>query len=306
MHRKNIAGAALGLAVAVVPVTAWTASPDKQPVAIAFGLSAGAKSVDCGADIEGLGLRKVAAKLHDARFYISAPALIDESGKEAPVDLEKNDWQHADVALLNFAGKSAACQGMSALNDTVSGMAPSGAHRGLSFIVGVDGALNHGNFATAPAPLDIQAMSWNWQAGRKFIKIEVDPAGGVTRQSNPDGGPVNVATWMLHLGSTGCKGDPLTGGVVSCAGANRIPVRFASFDPTRQRVVLDLAILFAGIDLNRDVGGAAGCMSGPTDPECGPIFEKLGLNFADTRPGADDAGKPSRAGAQIFRIEAKK
>jgi uncharacterized repeat protein (TIGR04052 family) len=354
---------ALGLAIAVAPILQSRAAPapKKNPVSISFGLRAGGKSVDCGQNIVGLGTKKVAAKLHDARFYIAAPALIDKTGKEVPIELEKNDWQYANVALLNFADKSNGCQGMSALNDTIKGLAPPGRYRGFSFIVGVpslikgnDGkeiVLNHSNFATAPAPLDIQSMAWNWQAGRKFIKIEVDPEGGVTRpplpprqaklasndapsagasdahaksdaaQSVPgkaigaaqrevtkvnSDGTITVVTWMLHLGSTGCKGDPLTGDITSCTSANRIPVRFASFNPEKQQIILDLGSLLSGTDLNRDEGAATGCMSGPTDPECGPIFERLGLNLKETAVDENDGGKPSKVGSQIFHLESKK
>jgi uncharacterized repeat protein (TIGR04052 family) len=362
----------LGLAIQTIPVWAsQAAAPLQQSITISFGLAAGGESVDCGHDLKGVGKQKVDAKLHDARVYISTPALIDGTGKEVPIELEKNDWQYANVALLNFAGKTGSCNGMSALNDSIKGTVPPGRYRGLSFIVGVpsfvkgddgkDVVLNHSNFATAPAPLDIQAMAWNWQAGRKFMKIEVDPAGGVTRQPstpktarlasnetpapgasdanarpdivkssdivkldaaksdpsksmepsaaeptklNPDG-TITVATWMLHLGSTGCKGDPLTGEITSCASANRISARLASFDPEKQRVILDLGSLLSETDLNRDWGGATGCMSAPSDPECGPIFEKLGLNLKETAVDANDAGKPSKNGSQIFRAETK-
>lgn len=357
---------ALGLAILAAPVwTSQAASPAKQSITISFGLTAGGGSVDCGHDLKGLGRQKVDAKLHDARFYISAPTLIDRTGKEVPIELEKSDWQYANVALLNFAGKAGSCNGMSALNDSIKGTVPPGRYRGLSFIVGVpslikgddgkDVVLNHSNFATAPAPLDIQAMAWNWQAGRKFMKIEVDPTGGVTRQPlppkqarlasnevlapgasdanakpdiaksdaaksdrgkamepspadaaklNPDG-TITVVTWTLHLGSTGCKGDPLTGEITSCASANRVPVRLESFDPEKQRVILDLGSLLSETDLNRDWGGATGCMSAPSDPECGPIFEKLGLNLKETDVDANDAGKPSKNGSQLFRVETK-
>jgi uncharacterized repeat protein (TIGR04052 family) len=326
---------ALGAAIVAIPIwTSQAASPAKQPVVISFAMFASGQTVDCDHDLKGLGTNKGGAKLHDARFYISAPALIDSGGAEVPIELEKNDWQHANVALLNFAGKSGACKGMSSLNDRIAGTAPPGDYRGFSFVVGVpatakgddgkDVSLNHSNFATAPAPLDIQAMSWNWQAGRKFMKIEVDPDGGVTRppflpapgkeppapsnaaseKTNADG-TITVTTWMLHLGSTGCKGDAITGGIVSCSGANRIPVKFATFNPAKQRVVLDLGTLFSGVDLNHDAGASTGCMSGAADPECGPIFEKLGLNLQDTAPGANDAGKPSARGSEIFHVESK-
>jgi uncharacterized repeat protein (TIGR04052 family) len=364
-------GFLFGLSIVLALTTAsQAASPAKRAVVVSFGLSAGGEGVGCGHDIKGLGKNHVDAKLHDARFYISALALIDRAGREVPIELEQNDWQYADTALLNFADKSGSCKGMTTLNDSVKGTVPPGHYQGLVFTVGVpslakgeggkDVVLNHSNFATAPAPLDIQAMAWNWLAGRKFMKIEVDPEGGVTRPPLPQrskqtastaptstsdaadsadpakldpakldptkldptkldptksdppeavrvnaDGTVTVATWMLHLGSTGCKGDPLTGEIISCSSANRIPVRFAAFNPEKQRVTLDLETLFAGIDLNRDAGGATGCMSGPFDPECAPIFEKLGLNLKETAPDANDAGKPSKTGIQIFRVESK-
>jgi hypothetical protein len=346
----RIGSLALGLAIAAVQIEApQAASPAKQPITISFGLAAGGKSVDCGHDIAELGAAKLPAKLRDARFYISAPALIDKAGKEVPIELERNDWQYANVALLNFADKSGSCKGMSALNDSVKGTAPPGRYQGFSFVVGVpsmtkgengkDVALNHSNFATAPAPLDIQSMSWNWQAGRKFMKIEVDPEGGVTRkppppkpasrETPPTGAPdaksdlakadtpptepvkvnadgtITVVTWMLHLGSTGCKGDPLTGEIISCASPNRIPVKLSSFDPATQRVVLDLEALVAGIDLSHDKGGATGCMSGPVDPECAPIFENIGLNLTETAPDANDAGRPSGRVSKVFRAASK-
>jgi hypothetical protein len=342
------------------------AEPAKQQVSIRFALEAGKEPVNCSHDIKGLGSHKISAKLHDARLYISAPVLIDKAGKEVPIELEQSDWQYANVALLAFADKTDNCVATTATNDSIKGVVPAGRYKGFSFVVGVpsvvkgadgkDIVLNHSNFATAPAPLDLQSMSWNWQAGRKFIKLEIEPDGGVTRQpmkprapktageGGGDGalmtqeaktgeaksegtkrnapapeaakpepvqvnadGTITVKTWMLHLGSTGCKGDALTGEIVSCASPNRIPVTFAAFDPAKQQVALDMDALLAGIDLNHDAGGATGCMSGQADPECAPIWEKAGLNLKETAIDANDAGKPAKGAAQqIFRVEAKK
>jgi uncharacterized repeat protein (TIGR04052 family) len=327
---------------------------EKQKVAIRFALLAGKQTVECGRDISGMGTGKQKAQLHDARFYVSAPALIDKTGREVPIELEQSDWQFANVALLDFENKTGNCVGSESMNDAIKGSVPPGRYKGLSFVVGVpslakgpDGKvviLNHSNFATAPAPLDLQSMSWNWQAGRKFVKIEVDPEGGVTRPPLPPrvtavsasagnggasggdmadaanaretrkvpparvngDGTITVATWMLHLGSTGCKGDAVKGEITSCAAPNRIPVKFASFDPAKQKIVLDLESLFAGINLGRDEGSSTGCMSGPTDPECVPMFENLGLNLNETAPDANDAGRPSGATVKIFRVEAAK
>jgi len=354
-----------GLAAIAAQAASKADANDRQPVAIRFALAAGDQPVDCGRDIAGLGTGGQPAQLRDARFYISAPALIDAAGHETPIELEQNDWQYANLALLDFENKTGKCAGTADLNDTIKGSAPRGRYKGISFVVGVpsvvrdkDGkevVLNHSNFATAPAPLDLQSMSWNWQAGRKFIKIEVDPEGGVTRPplkpkspadaangagaqgdkagdksgdkagDKSDGGAppmadaqktaplrvnedgtITVATWMLHLGSTGCHGDAVKGEITSCANPNRIPVKLTAFDSARQRVVLDLKALFAGIDLGKDKGFSTGCMSGPADPECAPMFDNLGLRLKETAPDANDAGQSAGAPTKIFRAEAGK
>ena len=52
----------------------------------------------------------------------------------------------------------------------------------------------------------------------------------------------------------------------------------------------------------QDGGGAPGCMSGTTDPECPAIFNQLQINF-----GAGADGLPINGGAaqKIFRAAAK-
>ena len=68
-------------------------------------------------------------------------------------------------------------------------------------------ALNHSDYATATKPLDVAAMAWSWQSGRKFAKIEVtDPAGAT--------GTWTAKTFNVHLGSTGCTGNPANGETV--------------------------------------------------------------------------------------------
>jgi len=345
---NRLATAVAGLAAVGVAQAAKVDGGERQQVAIRFALSAGDQPVECGREIAGLGTGGQPAQLHDARFYIASPALIDAAGHEIPIELEQNDWQYANLALIDFENKTGKCIGSADVNDTIKGSVPRGRYKGMSFVVGVpsviqdkdgkDVVLNHSNFATAPAPLDLQSMTWNWQAGRKFIKIEVDPEGGVTRPPPPPknaaagapagdksdsppmmadapktaplrvnaDGTITVSTWMLHLGSTGCRGDAVKGEITSCTNPNRVPVKLASFDPARQRVVLDLKPLFAGIDLGRDQGFSTGCMSGPADPECAPMFENLGIRLKETAPDANDAGQASGAQTKIFRAEAMK
>ncbi len=134
-------------------------------------------------------------------------------------------------------------------------------------------------------------MSWSWQAGRKFLSFDIEPAGGITK---PDGS--KARTWFVHLGSTGCTGNPATGEIVACLRPNRFTVTLGHIDLATQRVELDLATLFKSTDLSIDQGGAIGCMSGFDDPDCSGIFEQLGLNLVETSPGAGDAGKQRRRG----------
>ena len=143
----------------------------------------------------------------------------------------------------------------------------------LAFTLGVPARLNHTATDLSPPPLDLAALGWGWQAGRKYLKLEVMPEGGIAR---PDGG--RATTWFLHLGATGCTGNPVTGEIVTCARPNRARVVTAPLDPAHQRLVLDLGRLFSATDLARDQGGAVGCMSAPDDTDCPAVFAALGLD----------------------------
>jgi uncharacterized repeat protein (TIGR04052 family) len=302
------------LTAALVIWTSQAATAANQPIVIAFELTAGGKPVGCGAPLTDLGTGHLSARLDDARLYVHDLRLIDIKGQRTPVTLTRNDWQFANLALLDFKdarGGSAPCSDTApAKNVTVAGLVPPGSYVGLEFSVGVpveeefDGAtvsLNHSNTETAPPPLDIAAMSWSWQAGRKFLSIGVNPAGGITK---PDGS--KARTWLVHLGSTGCSGNPATGAIVACARPNRFTVTLDRFDPRKQKVDLDLTALFQENDLSVDKGGAVGCMSGFDDPECVGIFEQLGLNLNETSPRAGDAGKQHQPGVSgIFMAEPK-
>jgi uncharacterized repeat protein (TIGR04052 family) len=295
---------AFGAALVIATSAPSLAAPKQQAVAINFALVADGKQVGCGAPLANLGSSHVGAKLHDARFYVSAVKLIDKKGERIPLALAQNDWQYADLALLDFkdarGGNSPCSPANPAKNTTVAGTAPAGSYVGLEFTVGVpvesqlDGktvALNHSNYETAPAPLDIATMAWNWQGGRKFLLIEVDPPAAVAKS---DGS--KARTWMVHTGSNGCKGNPATGEIVACAHQNRFTVTLDRFDAKTQQVNLDLTTLFKDSDITVDKGGAVGCMTGLDDPECPAVFKALGLNLTDTAPGANDAGKQTRPG----------
>jgi uncharacterized repeat protein (TIGR04052 family) len=302
------------LVCAISGLTFGARTEQEQQVRVAFALVAGGKATVCGVPLE-LGLPPVKATLREARFYIYGVKLIDAEGKRVPVRLDRNDWQYADVALLDFEagrGERTSCSEASPpKNDVITGRIPVGTYGGLEFSVGVpvegevDGkkiSLNHSDIYATPPPLDIARMSWSWRAGRRYVLVEVDPEGGLKR---PNGS--QARTWMVHLGATACKGNPATGEIVACERTNRFTVKFDRFDAGNDEIAIDISTLFKESNLARDGGGAVGCMSDPSDPECGQVFKTLGVGSTESAPSAGDAEPPAiPSTASIFNVRAKR
>lgn len=269
----------LAAAVTAAALGCGSTAAAARNVAVAFALAVGERPATCAQPLGPLGADHRPAMLRDARFYVHDVALVDQGGAAVPLQLDDSPWQHQGVALLDFADDGGACAGGSAAtNPAVTGTLPDGRYRGLRLTLGVPEALNHSSTELAPPPLDLAAMGWGWQAGRKFVKIEIDPEGGIARA---DG--TRAATWFIHLGSTGCSGKAMAG-QVTCARPNRVPLAFGDFDADRDVVTLDLAALLADSGLGADGGGAVGCMAAPADPECDAVFAALGLSPATGRP----------------------
>lgn len=270
---------------------------EPQAIAIEFVAKAGTDPVQCGTPIPALGTESVNAELHDLRFYISNVRLIDGQGQAVPLTMDVDDWQNGEVALIDLEDGTGECaeKGTPATNARILGTIPAGDYTGIRLTLGVPSNHNHTDFAVAATPMDVQAMAWSWQAGRKFASIEVNPEGGVARPA--PAAPGN--TFHVHLGSTGCTGNPVTGETVQCERPNRMDFSFPAFDAATQRIAVDLAALFAASRLNDDQGGAAGCMSGATDPECAPVFQAMQIDLA--------SGEPIAAGERqtLFRAEAR-
>ncbi len=208
--------------------------------------------------------------MSDFRFYVHAIALEDADGNYVPVTLDTNDWQSEGTALLDFED---GCSdfGDPGVNAVVRGTVPTGEYDGIRFEMGVPFELNHRNPATSPSPLNRTAMQWNWQGGYKFLRI--------------DSGTFSMNDWRMHLGSTACDGDPVAGGTTGCDTPNRVAVELATFDPDNDRVAADYAMLVGGAALDdTQMETPVGCMSGPTDSDCGPLFDNLGLSFGGSTP----------------------
>jgi uncharacterized repeat protein (TIGR04052 family) len=148
----------------------------------------------------------------------------------------------------------------------IQAVVPAGEYDGISFKLGVPFELNHADAAVAPSPLNLSALFWSWNGGYKFLRVDSVPVGG--------GAPFN-----LHLGSTGCV--PAMGEVASCDRPNVAEIVLTGFNPAKNKIIIDYAAVVAASDLSSDMGGAPGCMSGATDPDCEAVFERLGISIKD-------------------------
>jgi uncharacterized repeat protein (TIGR04052 family) len=296
--RIGTAGAlAAAAALASGTASAHAGHHDTMRVAIPFTAVAGSTPVGCSAPITGLGTTGATARLQDLRFYISNVRLVKASGRSVPVTLAKSPFNHTQgangVTLIDLENGKGACasEGDRRENRLIRGTVPEGKYIGVRMYVSVPEALSHTDITAAPAPLDLAGMAWSWQFGRKFTKIELaDPDGA--------GGTWKDKVFFVHIGSTGCTGNPARGARVRCTDPNRMLIRFPSFDVTKERIAIDLETLTDGNDITVNRAAAPGCMSEATDPECdGVMRAAMGLSW---RPDGSGTGRP--AGAQtLFR-----
>lgn len=260
--------------------TGWS-SNGTTPVSLQFAAYAGTSPIQCGTAITGLGSSSKSANILDLRFYISDVQFIKEDGTKVALkpSTDNNNYtgtlsgETHSVSLLTLSQTGVgACTAGAALNKAIEGTLAAGHYVGVTMTLGVPFSLNHLNATDAATPAVLRSdinpgMSWNWRGGRKFTKIEL--------QSTETGNPVT----LQHLGSTGCVGDPAAGTPIStCTAPNRVTLSFASFDPAKQAIALDVKSLFAA----NDFSVANMCMSSPTAAICTGQFEALALNFNAT------------------------
>ena len=246
-----------------------TGGAEPIAVSITFEAHVGEELFDCSKSFTGQGSPPADLLISDYRLYVHDVALHKADGTLVPVTLDQDGlWQLENMALLDFEDGSANCaNGTPETSAVVVGTAPPGEYDGVAFKVGVPFELNHQDAAVAPSPLNLSAMFWNWNGGYKFIRVDAAVIGGDT-------------PFVLHLGSTGCMDDG-NGGVSSCDRPNRPEVSLTGFDPLKTAIVIDYGAVVAASDLKANGGGPPGCMSGPTDPECALVFDRLGIDIAD-------------------------
>lgn len=297
-----------------------TPLPDKV-VSISFAAVNGTTPVKCGTQLIGMGSTSVAANIRDLRFYITNLALLNDKGEAVPVKLDANAWQLTQgtesVSLVDLEDATGDCAtGTAATNAVITGTVPAGTYVGLKASLGVPETLNHTTITGGVAPLDIAATAWSWQSGRKFTKIELNPVGGITKTVAATATtPVvisTIPTFNLHVGSTGCTAktdaagaavkDAAGNAVYSCTNPNMADFSLPAFDATTQKVALDLGQLFKTTDITQETGGAAGCMSGATDPQCALIFSELQIGFGSGSTGLSINGGATQ---KVFKAVAK-
>jgi len=241
-------------------------SVELTPVSIQFDAVVGSEALVCDTDYDALGAASSSTQIKDFRMFVHSLELVSSDGDVVPVTLSESDWQAQGVALLDFENATGECTGTAETNSLMLGTIPESAasYTGIRFVVGVPAELNHLE-QTSVSPFNVSGMNWGWTNGYKFIRFD-------------------VVNWNIHIGATGCAANG--SGVIECSNANRPAIELDNFDYTSQQVQIDFAALVQGSDISTDLGGASGCMSGGTDPECNEIFTQLGLNLAS---GDNDA-----------------
>jgi uncharacterized repeat protein (TIGR04052 family) len=269
--------------LALFTLSPVTAQDDAEPMTIQFAARVGEEDVTCEASYTGVGAGETDIRVADFRFYVSNVRLLTGDGDEVPLALEQDGlWQYENVALLDFEDGSEHCgeAGNAALNDTIYGSVPPGAYTGVAFELGVPFELNHQDVTTAPSPLNLGAMFWNWQGGYKFFRADL-----LTEDTELPG-------YFIHLGSTGCQSPAaMVAPEEACARPNRLEVRLDDFDAASDVIVADIAALLQGVDLDDNTPEPPGCMSMPMDPDCLDVLRGFGIDIESGQCIDDDCSQ---------------
>jgi uncharacterized repeat protein (TIGR04052 family) len=250
-----------------------------QAVDLPFEARVGDAAMACGQPYDGVGTAQSQVELRFLRFYVSEVTLADEFGVASPVTLFPDGvWQQPGVGLLDLATDDGACadEDDAATNTLLHGAVAPGDYTALRFRLGVPPDLNHLDAEALVPPLDVPDMWWGWALGYRWLRLELTT-------------PVHD-TWNVHHGATGCEGTVDSG--FSCAYGNDTWIELP-FDPDSDKIVFDVGALLSGSDLEAELTDpldtVVGCMSFADDPECAPIYERLGLIWESNEPGPPQA-----------------
>ncbi len=244
---------------------------DPIDITVNFSALVDGKDANCNTDYT-VGTADTIAKLADARLFVSELELKNSDGTWVPLVLNSDDWQHENVALLDFEDGTGACKdsGSAETRKSVLGKIVPGEYTTLRFSLGVPFELNHIDNATAPAPLNTPGMYWVWQGGYKFARVDWLITDGDVPRSN------------IHLGSTGCdSAAPTAPPEERCKKPNMAKLELPITDFKNIKIAFDLETLIAKTDMSTNVmDSPPGCMSSPMDGvDCEAIYSSLGMSF---------------------------
>lgn len=265
--------AAAAAAITAGATTVGATGERMMAVSIRMAAEVGGKPFACANSYDGIGTTKSTVKMTDFRFYVSNVRLTKADGSSVPVTLTQDGlWQNEGVALVDFEDATGTCtNGTPQTHTSIEGAIPEGTYTGIAFEIGLPFDKNHRDPAAQASPLNLTRLFWSWNAGYKFMRLDMRTTG------MPNG-------WVIHLGSTGCEGGTgATTAPASCRFPNRAPIVVSGFNPATDTLVMDVARMLAdsNVDINQEKT-AVGCMSAQNDSDCGPLFGRLGLAFGET------------------------
>lgn len=307
-HSAHCNGLLVALSLCSFVACSGDAEPEPSDFTLAFAAQAVGVDVSCESELENFGpQREHHVRLADLRFYVSNLQFSDREGRAVAIELDENDYQYTgkagSVALIDLTGNdSGGCtgsamafsEGTARTNFAVTGRAIIQSVSAVSFDVGVPQALMQeviGSHSAESAPSPLNEMQWTWASGyRHFVlNFSVRDRDGETGDGS------------AHVGSRDC--GPADGLALedrdACTFVNTPKVSLPEFDLARDRVVLDLPKLLAGLDFVSNVydpqtfealgeGPGVECHSSPSQPDCATLFGNLGIDADD---GSADASR---------------
>ena len=227
-----------------------------EPLSIPFAVTVRGEPFQCGERYSALGSLGSEVRFGDLRLYIHQVELLDADGQATPLVLEGDGlWQQGDVALLDF--EDGCDNGTRELNNHIRGEIVPREYTAVRFRIGLPAALNSPEtiLEERGSPLNQSSMYWTWNSGYKFMRLDAI------------GSP-----FRFHLGASGCSAD------FECVQENIPVITLEGWREGESKITLDLAQLLEASNLEENSPGSApGCMGDVNDPDCPPIFQRIGL-----------------------------
>ncbi|MEZ4322314.1 MAG: metallo-mystery pair system four-Cys motif protein [Myxococcota bacterium] len=286
------------LSVFILPLLGACSQP--EPFSLAFAPVDGGSRVDCDTPIVGVGPGgSSSVGLADLRFYVSNVRLLDEDGEEVETTFDENGFQYQGtsdrVALIDLtsdstgscgAGAISFSEGTARTNDAITGTTLPGKVHAVAFDVGVSQPLMQeviGANTAESAPSPLNEMYWSWQSGYRHFVFNMAVTDGAESGEG-----------YIHVGSTNCAGADGELALESqdaCGFVNTPAVELHDFDLASDVVAVDLRTVLEDLSYvapvydpeTFEVVGESlgiGCHSFPGQPDCGPIFDRFGIDAA--------------------------